>query len=57
MYNFWIGVSHVFIPTLWCPKCDRWMNHHESLHDDGTHWQAAKDAELAKQEEHRKQNH
>jgi hypothetical protein len=49
-----IRVSHVFLPTCWCPKCDRWTSHHENLHDDRTLWQAAKEAQLAKQEENRK---
>jgi hypothetical protein len=21
-YSIWIGVSHVFLPTFWCSKCD-----------------------------------
>jgi hypothetical protein len=21
--NVWIGISHVFLPTLWCPKFDK----------------------------------
>jgi hypothetical protein len=32
--NVWTRVSHVFLPTFWCPKCNKWTSHHESLHDD-----------------------
>jgi hypothetical protein len=25
--NIWIGVSHVFLPTFWCSKCNSWSSH------------------------------
>jgi hypothetical protein len=31
--NIWIGVSHVFLPTFWCSKCDSWSSHHYKIHD------------------------
>jgi hypothetical protein len=54
--NVWIGTSHIFLPTFCCSKCDSWPSHHEKLHDEHTRWQAMKNAQLAKQEEYRKQN-
>jgi hypothetical protein len=32
--NIWIGVSHVFLPTFWCAKCDSWSSHHDKIHDE-----------------------
>jgi hypothetical protein len=55
-YNVWIGTSHIFLPTFWCSKCNSWSSHHNKLHDERTRWQAMKTAQLAKQEEYRKQN-
>jgi hypothetical protein len=54
--NVCIGTSHVFLPTYWCSKCDSWSSHHDKLHDERTHRQAMQNAQLAKQEEYRKQN-
>jgi hypothetical protein len=56
MDNIWIGISHVFLPTFWCPKCEKWTSHPESYHEEHTRWQTMKDAQMAKQEENRKQN-
>jgi hypothetical protein len=41
----WIGISHIFLPTFWCPRCDEWVSHSESLHDERTCWQTTKDAQ------------
>jgi hypothetical protein len=54
--NIWIGVSHVFLPTFWCAKCDSWSSHHDKIHDKRIRWQNMKDAQVAKQLEQRKQN-
>jgi hypothetical protein len=54
--NVCIGTLHVFLPTFWCLKCDSWSSHHDKLHDEGTRWQAMKNAQLLKQEDYRKQN-
>jgi hypothetical protein len=54
--NIWIGVSHVFLPTFWCAKCDSWSSHHAKIHDERIRWQTMKDAQVAKQVEQRKQN-
>jgi hypothetical protein len=27
--NIWIGISHLFLPTFWCSKCNSWSSHHE----------------------------
>jgi uncharacterized protein YdaU (DUF1376 family) len=54
--NIWIGVSHVFLPTFWCAKCDSWSSHHDKRHDERIRWQNMKDAQVAKQIEQRKQN-
>jgi hypothetical protein len=54
--NVWIGASHIFLPKFWCSKCDSWSSHHEKLHDEHTRWKAMNTAQLAKQEEYRKQN-
>jgi hypothetical protein len=32
--NVLIGISHTHVPTCWCPKCDRWESHPESIHRD-----------------------
>jgi hypothetical protein len=32
--NVWIGISHVHLPTCWCPLCESWESHPESLHHD-----------------------
>jgi hypothetical protein len=53
--NIWIGVSHVFLPTFWCSKCDSWSSHHVKIHDERIRWQNMKDAQMAKQVEYRKQ--
>jgi hypothetical protein len=54
--TIWIGVSHVFLPTLWCAKCNIWSSHHDQIHDERIRWQNMKDAQVAKQVEQRKQN-
>jgi hypothetical protein len=54
--NIWIGVSHVFLPTFWCAKCNSWSSHHDKIHDERIQWQNMKDAPIAKKVEHRKQN-
>jgi hypothetical protein len=54
--NIWIGVSHVFLPTFWCEKCNSWSSHHDKMHDKRIRWQNMKDAQVAKQVEQRKQN-
>jgi hypothetical protein len=54
-YNIWIGTSHVFLPTFWCSKCDSWSSHHAKLHDERIRWQTMKNAQLAKQDDYRKQ--
>jgi hypothetical protein len=54
--NIWIGVSHVFLFTFWCAKCDIWSSHHDKIHDERIRWQNMKDAQVAKQVEQRKQN-
>jgi hypothetical protein len=33
-YNIWIGVSHIFLPTFWCAKCNSWPSHHDKIHDE-----------------------
>jgi hypothetical protein len=42
--NIWIGVSHVFLPTFWCSKCDSWSSHHDKIHEERIRWQTMKDA-------------
>jgi hypothetical protein len=32
--SVWIGISHVHLPTFWCPLYESWENHPESLHAD-----------------------
>jgi hypothetical protein len=32
--NVWIGISHTYLPTLWCPKCNKWDSHPETLLKD-----------------------
>jgi hypothetical protein len=32
--NVWVGISHVHLPTFWCPLCESWSIHPESLHHD-----------------------
>jgi hypothetical protein len=54
-YNIWIGISHVFLPTFWCSKCDSWSSHHDKIHDVRITWKNMKDAQMAKQVEYRKQ--
>jgi hypothetical protein len=49
--NIWICVSHVFLPTFWCAKCDSWSSHHDEIHDERIRWQNMKDAQVAKQVE------
>jgi hypothetical protein len=53
--NIWIGVSHVFLPTFWCAKCNSWSSHHDKIHDKHIRWKNMKDAQIAKQVEYRKQ--
>jgi hypothetical protein len=53
--TIWIGVSHVFLRTFWCTKCNSWSSHHEKKHDERIRWQNMKDAQIAKQVEYRKQ--
>jgi hypothetical protein len=53
--NIWIGVSHVFLPTFWCSKCNSWSSHHDKIHDERIRWQNMKDAQVATQVEYRKQ--
>jgi hypothetical protein len=53
--NIWIGVSHIFLPTFWCSKCDSWSSHHDKIHDEHIRLQNMKDAQMAKQVEYRKQ--
>jgi hypothetical protein len=31
--NVWIGISHTYLPILWCPKCNTWGSHPEILHE------------------------
>jgi hypothetical protein len=54
--KIWIGVSHVFLPTFWCAKCNSWSSHHGKIHDERIRLQNMKDAQVAKQVEQRKQN-
>jgi hypothetical protein len=54
--KIWIGVSHVFLPTFWCAKCNSWSSHHDKIHDERIRWQNMKDAQVAKQVEYRKTN-
>jgi hypothetical protein len=54
-YNIWIGISQVFLSTFWCSKCDSWSSHHDKIHDERIRWQNMKNAQMAKQEEYRKQ--
>jgi hypothetical protein len=53
--NIWIGTSHVFLLTFWCSKCDSWSSHHDKLHDKRIRWQTMQNAQMAKQDEYRKQ--
>jgi hypothetical protein len=53
--NIWIGVSHVFLPTFWCSRCNSWSSHHEKIYDERIIWQNMKDAQMAKQVEYIKQ--
>jgi hypothetical protein len=55
--NIWIGVSHVFLPTFWCSKCNSWSSHHDKINDERIRWQNMKDAQVATQVEYRKQTH
>jgi hypothetical protein len=55
--NIWIGVSHVFLPTFWCSKCNSWSSHHDKIHDERIRWQNMKDAQVEKQVEYRKHTH
>jgi hypothetical protein len=54
--NIWIGVSHVFLSTFWCAKCNSWSSHHDKIHDERIRWQNIKDAQVEIQVEQRKQN-
>jgi hypothetical protein len=53
--NMWIDSSRIFLPTIWCSKCDSWSSHHDKLHDERIRWQTMKNAQMAKQDEYRKQ--
>jgi hypothetical protein len=53
--NIWIGVSHIFLPTFWCAKCNSWSSQHDKIHDKRIRWQNMKYAQVAKQVEYRKQ--
>jgi hypothetical protein len=53
--KIWIVVSHVFLPTFWCVKCNSWSSHHEKIYDEHIRWQNMKYAQIAKQVEYRKQ--
>jgi hypothetical protein len=53
--TFGSGFSHVFLSTFWCSKCDSWSSHHDKLHDERIRWQNMKNAQIAEQEEYRKQ--
>jgi hypothetical protein len=53
--NIWIGVSHVFLPTFWCAKCNSWSSHHDKIHDERIRWQNMKDVQIAKKAEYIKQ--
>jgi hypothetical protein len=55
--TIWIFVSHLFLPTFWCSKCNSWSSHHDKIHDERIRWQNMKDAQVAKQVEYRKQTH
>jgi hypothetical protein len=46
--KIWIGISHVFLPTFWCLKCDIWPSHHGKIHDERIRWQNMKNAQMAK---------
>jgi hypothetical protein len=50
--NIWIGISHIFLPTFWCAKCDSWSSHHDKIHDERIRWQNMKNAQMEKQEEY-----
>jgi hypothetical protein len=54
--NICIGVSHVCLPTFWCAKYNSWSSQHDKIHDERIRWQNMKDAQIAKQVEHIKQN-
>jgi hypothetical protein len=53
--KIWIGTSYIFLPTFWCSKCDSWSSHHHKLHDERIRWQTMKNAQLARQDDYRKQ--
>jgi hypothetical protein len=53
--NILIRTSHLFLPTFWCAKCDSWSSHHDKLHEKCIGWQTMKNAQMAKQDEYRKQ--
>jgi hypothetical protein len=36
--NVWIGIPHLFLPTFWCPKCEKWTSRPESLHEERARW-------------------
>jgi hypothetical protein len=55
--SVWIGISHVFLPTFWCPKCNKCVSHLESLHDAHIHWQADESAKMGKQDRNKRSNH
>jgi hypothetical protein len=53
--SIWIGTSHVFLPTLWCQKCNSWSSHHAQLHDERIRWQNNKNAQMVKMDDQHKQ--
>jgi hypothetical protein len=53
--SIWMGTSHIFLPTFWCAKCDSWSSHHDKIHDECIGWQNMKSAQMAKQDDYRKQ--
>jgi hypothetical protein len=36
--NIWIGTSHVFLPTFWCPKCNSWSSHEQHKQTKQNHY-------------------
>jgi hypothetical protein len=50
--NVWIVISHAFLPTCWCPKCNKWASHPDSLHEVCTRWKNDKAAhQVGKQDQ------
>jgi hypothetical protein len=55
--NIWISTSRVFLSAFWCSKYDSWSSHYDKLYDECIRWQTMKNAQMAKQDEYRKQTH